>query len=128
MIPVEISQSSLRIELADQTTQDIARQTELDLIEELRLSTAIKYLAMQQHIARRYNQRLHPRSFRVNDLVLRKTEQARKPSPHGKLAANWDGPYRVTEVIGNGAYRLQTLEGKNLPNTWNVSSLKSYYS
>ncbi|XP_057758224.1 uncharacterized protein LOC130978235 [Arachis stenosperma] len=128
MIPVEISQSSLRTELADLTTQDIARQTELDLIEELRSSAAIKHLAMQQHIARRYNQRLQPRSFQIHDLVLRKTEQARKPPAHGKLAANWEGPYRVTKVIGNGAYRLQTLEGKDLPNTWNVSSLKLYYS
>ncbi|XP_072078031.1 uncharacterized protein [Arachis hypogaea] len=128
MIPVEIFQSSLRTELADQTTQNIARQTELDLIEELRSSAAIKHLAMQQHIAQRYNQRLQPRSFQVHDLVLRKTEQARKPPAHGKLAANWEGPYRVTEIIGNGAYRLQTLEGKDLPNTWNVSSLKLYYS
>ncbi|XP_057758495.1 uncharacterized protein LOC130979143 [Arachis stenosperma] len=128
MIPVEISQSSLRTELADLTTQDIARQTKLDLIEELRSSAAIKHLAMQQHIARRYNQRLQPRSFQVHDLVLRKTEQARKPPAHGKLAANWEDPYRVTEVIGNGAYRLQTLKGKDLPNTWNVYSLKLYYS
>nr|XP_025661188.1 uncharacterized protein LOC112756783 [Arachis hypogaea] len=51
MIHVEISQSSLRTELADQTTQDIAQQTELDLIEELRSSAAIKHLAIQQHIA-----------------------------------------------------------------------------
>ncbi|XP_072080968.1 uncharacterized protein [Arachis hypogaea] len=104
MIPVEISQSSLRTEMADHTTKDIARQSKLDLVEEVRSSTAIKHLAMQQHIARRYNKRLHPRSFQVNDLVLRKTEQARRPSTHGKLAANWEGPYRVTEVIGNGAY------------------------
>nr|XP_025617189.1 uncharacterized protein LOC112709521 [Arachis hypogaea] len=88
MIPVEISQSSLRTELADLTTQDLARQTELDLIEEIRSSAAIKHLAMQQHIARRYNQKLQPRSFQVHDLVLRKTEQARKPTTHGKLAAN----------------------------------------
>ncbi|XP_072066606.1 uncharacterized protein [Arachis hypogaea] len=127
MIPVEISQFSLRTEMADHTTKDIARQSELDLVE-VRSSTAIKHLAMQQHIARRYNKRLHPRSFQVNDLVLRKTEQARRPSTHGKLAANWEGPYRVIEVIGNGAYRLQTLDGKDLPNTWNVSSLKLYYS
>ncbi|XP_016164514.1 uncharacterized protein LOC107607039 [Arachis ipaensis] len=117
MIPVEISQSSLRTELADQTTQDMARQTELDLIEELRSSTAIKHLAMQQHIARRYNKQTQPRSFQVHDLVLQKTEQARKPPAHGKLAANWEGLYRVIEVIGNGAYRLQTLEGKDLPST-----------
>ncbi|XP_015945413.1 uncharacterized protein LOC107470527 [Arachis duranensis] len=128
MIPVEISQSSLRIEFADQTTKDTARRTELDLAEEVRSLTAVKHLAMQQHIARRYNKRLQPRSFQVHDLVLRKTEQARKPLAHGKLSANWEGPYRVTEVIGNGAYRLQTLEGKDLPNTCNVSSLKLYNS
>nr|XP_025647386.1 uncharacterized protein LOC112742363 [Arachis hypogaea] len=117
MIPVEISQSSLHTKMADHTTKDTTRQSELDLIEEVRTSTAIKQMAMQQLIARRYNKRLQPRSFQVHDFVLRKTEQARKPSAHGKLAANGEGPYRVTEVIGNGAYRLQTLEGKDLPNT-----------
>ncbi|XP_025639166.1 uncharacterized protein [Arachis hypogaea] len=128
MIPVEISQSSLRTEMADHTTKETARQFELDLLEEVISSTTIKQLVMQQHIARRYNQRLHPRSFQVNNIVLRKAEQARRPSSHGKLAANWEGPYRIIEVIGNGAYRLQTLDGKDLPNTWNVSSLKLYYS
>ncbi|XP_072071846.1 uncharacterized protein [Arachis hypogaea] len=111
MIPVKISQSSLRIEMDDHTTKDAARQSELDLLEEVRSSIAIKHLAMQQRIARRYNQRHHPRSFQVKDLVLRRTEQARKPSSHGKLAANWEGPYRIIKVIGNGAYQLQTLDG-----------------
>ncbi|XP_025685093.1 uncharacterized protein [Arachis hypogaea] len=63
MIPMEISQSSLRTELADQTTKDTARQTELNVAEEIRSTIVVKHLAMQQHIARRYNQRLQPRSF-----------------------------------------------------------------
>ncbi|XP_072087352.1 uncharacterized protein [Arachis hypogaea] len=128
MIPVEISQASLRTQLADHTTAHRTRQTDLDLVEEVRASAAITHRAMQQHIAWRYNQKLHPRSFQVNDLVLKKTEQARKPRNHGKLAANWEGLLWIIEVIGNGAYRLQTLYGNDLPNTWNVSSLKLYYS
>ncbi|XP_072073834.1 uncharacterized protein [Arachis hypogaea] len=128
MIPVEISQTSLRTQLADHIIIDTAHQFDLDILEELRSSTTITHRAMQQHIARRYNQKLHQRSFQVNDLVLRRTENVRKPSNHGKLAANWKGPFRVIQVIGNGAYRLQTLDGNTLPNTWNVSSLKLYYS
>ncbi|XP_072074148.1 uncharacterized protein [Arachis hypogaea] len=128
MIPVEISQASLQTQLADHTTADKPRQSDLDLVEEIRSLAAITHRAMQQHIARRYNQKLHPRSFQVNDLVLRRTEQARKPASHGKLAANREGRFRIMEVIGNGAYRLQTLHGNTLPNTWNVSSLKLYYS
>ncbi|XP_072081901.1 uncharacterized protein [Arachis hypogaea] len=73
MIPVEISQSSLRTQLADHTTAESNRHTDLDLVEEIRSSAAITHRAMQQHIARRYNKKSHPRSFQVNDLVLRRT-------------------------------------------------------
>jgi len=45
---------------------------------------------------------------------------------HGKLHPNWEGPYRVTRVIPGGAYVLSTLDGRRLPNTWNVASLRKY--
>ncbi|MCH84920.1 gag-pol polyprotein [Trifolium medium] len=46
----------------------------------------------------------------------------------GKLASNWEGPYRVQEAFGGGAYRLETLKGKTLPRTWNVANLRFYFS
>lgn len=45
----------------------------------------------------------------------------------GKLALNWEGPYRVTAVAGVGAYYLEDLEEKPLPLPWNVSNLKKYF-
>ncbi|XP_057724061.1 uncharacterized protein LOC130940023 [Arachis stenosperma] len=125
MIPMEVSQGSMRT-LAEEHNQ--ARQAELDLIEEVRETAAIRHQALQQQLSRRYGQKVNQRSFSKDDLVLRKTEQARRPPSHGKLAATWDGPYRIYEVLGRGAYKLEELDGTKLPNTWNVSSLKRYYS
>ncbi|XP_072062103.1 uncharacterized protein [Arachis hypogaea] len=55
MIPVEISQASLQTQLADHTTSLTSRETDLELIEEIRYLATITHRAMQQHIARRYN-------------------------------------------------------------------------
>ncbi|XP_072052252.1 uncharacterized protein [Arachis hypogaea] len=107
---------------------DHARRAELDLIEEVRATAAVRHKALQQRIGQCHNKRVRLRSFHIGDLVLRKTEEARRPPSHGKLAATWEGPYRIHQVIGKGAYRLEELDGKILPNTWNVSSLKQYYS
>ncbi|XP_025647999.1 uncharacterized protein [Arachis hypogaea] len=125
MIPLEISQNSIRTYIDN---QDEARRSELDIIEEIRDIAALKQRAVQQAIARQYNKSVKSRSFVKGDLVLRKTETARKPPTHGKLAANWDGPYRVSNVLGQGAYKLESLDGKLMPSTWNVSSLKKFYS
>ncbi|XP_072084746.1 uncharacterized protein [Arachis hypogaea] len=125
MIPMEISQDSLRT-LTEH--HDEARQAELDLIEEIREISAIRHRALQQQLSRRHSRKVQPRTFNTGDLVLRKTEQARRPSFHGKLAAAWDGPYRVCEVLGRGAYKLEQLDGTTIPNTWNINSLKQYYS
>ena len=46
----------------------------------------------------------------------------------GKFSANWDGPYPIREDAEGGAYRLEQLSGEEIPNTWNVSHLKFYFS
>jgi len=45
-----------------------------------------------------------------------------------KLAPKWSRPYRIREVIGNEAYCLKTLDGGLIPRTWNVATLKFYFS
>jgi len=79
-------------------------------------------------VARRYNAKVKPQSFVEGDLVWRKTDDARKKFTHGKLVPNWEGRYRVTEDLNNGAYRLEYLSVKEIPNTWNATHLKMYYS
>ena len=55
----------------------------------------------------------------------------RKAHPYqleNKLPPKWTGPFRVIEALGNGAYRLETLEDEAIPRTWNAANLKSYFS
>jgi len=37
-------------------------------------------------------------------------------------------PFRVTEVLENEAYRLETLEGGVIPRTWNAANIKFYFN
>ena len=60
----------------------------------------------------------------AGDLVCRKLAVARLVEAHGALAPNWEDLVQVLEVIGNGAYRLETLDGEPIPRTWNGDNLR----
>jgi len=45
-----------------------------------------------------------------------------------KFSANWDGQYQIHKDVGGGAYKLEQLSKDEIPNTWNVSHLKFYFS
>ncbi|XP_015941368.1 uncharacterized protein LOC107466873 [Arachis duranensis] len=128
LIPVEVGVPTLRAELYDEQHNVNARNAELDLADEDREIAAFKQRAKKQLAERKHNKRVHSRTFNGGDLVLRQTEEARRPLTHGKLAANWEGPFRIAKVLGLGAYQLQTLQGNTIPGNWNVSSLKMYRS
>ena len=62
----------------------------------------------QRKMARYYDQKVKPRSYKPSDLVLKKLLHARKNPTHGKLGPNWEGPYIVSRVVRPGNYELQT--------------------
>ncbi|XP_016206026.1 uncharacterized protein LOC107646349 [Arachis ipaensis] len=66
---------------------------------------------IQSTTERKHNKRVVTRTFDEGDLVLKRTEKARRPPSHGKFTANWEGPFRIFKVLGMGAYQLQTLQG-----------------
>jgi len=54
--------------------------------------------------------------------------EARRIPAEGKFNANWEGPFKIRENLQNGAYRLEHLDGREVPRTWNASHLKMYFS
>ncbi|KAI9109814.1 hypothetical protein K1719_018855 [Acacia pycnantha] len=101
---------------------------ELDLVDEVRIAAHCRDLAAKQLISTRYNKKVRPRGFDKGSLVLRRADIGNKNASEGKLAPNWEGPYRVTESTGKGAYKLETLQKKAVKRTWNADKLKAYYS
>ncbi|RDX96551.1 hypothetical protein CR513_20784, partial [Mucuna pruriens] len=85
----------------------------------------IKEYAVNATVAKKYNERLIPRRFNIVDLVLRKIT---RKGESNKLSPLWEGPFRVIEEVGRGAYRLEQLDRKKIPRTWNAISLRMYYS
>ena len=55
------------------------------------------------------------RPLAVGDLVIRKVVKAAMNPAWGKLGPNWKGSYRITSVAGIGAYYLEDLEEKAVP-------------
>jgi hypothetical protein len=43
-------------------------------------------------------------------------------------APPWEGPFTVAKLTGSGSYRLQTLEGEDVNNSWNVDQLCRFYA
>ena len=54
-------------------------------------------------------------------------DAAKEKQWSGKLSPKWKGPYYIHEIIGKGAYKLRTLEGKVLKNPYNIKHLKKYF-
>ena len=44
-----------------------------------------------------------------------------------KLAPTLEVPYRVTSIVGAGAYYLEDLDERLLSWPWNVHNLKKFY-
>ncbi|KAI3461303.1 hypothetical protein Pfo_017966 [Paulownia fortunei] len=122
--PAEIGEPSWRMTNYAPQHNDNALRVNLDLIEELREKAASRSEMYKARMARAYNMKVHSRSFQVGDLVLRKAEVSR---PIGKLDPKWEGPYKVVEIVNAAAYRLQRMDGKDVPPSTAFSMTKTSY-
>nr|KYP31334.1 Gypsy retrotransposon integrase-like protein 1 [Cajanus cajan] len=125
MILVEIGEPSFRRAHFNGLNNEAELQTNLDLAEEIRDRAVVIAEAAKQRHKRRFDSKVKPREFREGDLVWRATGEARKDPRQGKLAPNWDGPYRVRHNLNNGAYKLEYLSGEPIPRTWELLAFKS---
>ena len=100
---------------------------QFDSLEESQEAATIRLVDYQQKLARRYNRDMRIREFWVGDLVLRKAVGSVWDINARKLALNWEGPYRVTVIAGVGAYYLEDIKERPLPQLWNVWKLRKFY-
>ncbi|XP_025664473.1 uncharacterized protein [Arachis hypogaea] len=119
VIPVEIGDPSPR-----KTVGGNDEGAERDLIDEVRSIAHLKELALKQRISLRYNHGVIRREFVTDDLVLRRNDIGPPTPGEGKLTPNWEGPYRIKAAIGKGAYKLEWLNGNEVPRTWNAANLR----
>nr|GEW56716.1 reverse transcriptase domain-containing protein [Tanacetum cinerariifolium] len=103
VIPTEIRMPTYRTAVVDVVHNDEELRLNLDLLEERRERVKIREAKGQIN----------------DDKVLQCLGQR-------KLGPKWEGPYEVTEALGDGSYKLRSTDGTVLPRTWNIVNLKCY--
>nr|GEV82068.1 reverse transcriptase domain-containing protein [Tanacetum cinerariifolium] len=73
-----------------------------------------------------YALRVRGVAFKPGDFVYHNNDASHAVAG-GKLGPKWEGPYEVTDALGNRAYKLRSTDGTMLPRTWNVTNLKRCY-
>ena len=123
---MEVEVNTLRVANKDEESNAQDLRINLDILEEKREKSGMCQAAYKHATERYYNQRVKEKAFRVGEYVLRKNK-ASQAQPQGKLGPTWEGPYKFTEANRNGAYVLETMEGRQIPKTWNARNLKKYF-
>nr|GEV39652.1 reverse transcriptase domain-containing protein [Tanacetum cinerariifolium] len=126
VIPAKIRMPTYRTAAVDVVYNDEELWLNLDLLEERRERAAICEAKAKLKMTKYYNARVRGVTFRPGDFVYRSND-ASHAVKGGKLGPKWEGPYEVTEALGDGAYKLRSMDGTILPKTWNIANLKRCY-
>ena len=127
VLPIELVEPTLRVMLYKEDDNWEAMKLALDFLPERRGNAALRHKIYRLQMARAYNKRVLKRPLKVGDFVLRKMEVVGRANDQGKMTPNWEGPYKIKEEVRDGTYRLETLDGRPVPRTWNVDNLKKYH-
>ncbi|KAL2247788.1 UNVERIFIED_CONTAM: Gag-Pol polyprotein [Sesamum indicum] len=125
IIPVEIGEESQRVIQYEPETNRKERSFDLTVIEEKREVAYARILHHKGLMMKSHDRKIRPRQLQVGDLVFKKVEASKHV---GKLEPPWEGPYKVNEIRRRGTYKLQDMQGRDLPRPWNIQNLKKFYA
>ncbi|GJS77469.1 reverse transcriptase domain-containing protein [Tanacetum coccineum] len=100
----------------DTVHNDEELRLNLDLLEERHERAAIREAKAKLKITKYYNARVRGVTFRPGDFIYCSNEASHAMDGR-KLGQKWEVPYEVTEALGDGAYKLRSMDGAILPRT-----------
>ena len=124
VLPSDIAFGAPRIQNYDETEDEMTRRTDIDSIEEHRLTASLQDARYEQHLWRCHVRNVQERDFNIGDLVLRRIQST--TGAH-KLSSPWEGPFIVSRVVVPGTYCLQREVGTYEGNPWNIEHLCRFY-
>jgi hypothetical protein len=125
ILPTDMMWESLAVEQYDEGISEDIRRVDIDGLEEARRAALIQSARYLEGIRRYHDRNVNEHSFNVGDQVL---HRIRNTEGLHKLSLPWEGPFSISKVIGPGSYRLQTLEGDDVSNSWNIDQLRRFYA
>ncbi|KAI3719985.1 hypothetical protein L6452_20892 [Arctium lappa] len=123
VLPIEVRLPTSRHTSVEHNLVDLSY--DLDALEELREAAHIHMVAQKQVVERHFNKNVQIKVFQEGDYVLRRVFQNTQEVNAGKLSTKWEGPYQISSIVGKGTYKIQTLDDRDIPRSWNAVHLKS---
>jgi hypothetical protein len=125
ILPADVMWDSPAVEHYDEGVSEDSRRVDIDRLEEARCAALVQSTRYLEGIRRYHDCNVKERSLDVGDLVLHRIQNTERLH---KLSSPWEGPFTVAKVTGPGSYRLQTLEGEDVNNSWNIDQLCRFYA
>jgi hypothetical protein len=119
MLPTEVEHESFHMQHFSEEQWDESLVNDLTRLEELHEITVIQSAKHQQAMKRYHGRNMSSHSFQVGDIQMTKDRH--------KLYPTREGPYEVVELTQPGSYRLQRLDGSEVPTSWNDDQLRPFY-
>nr|GEU47444.1 reverse transcriptase domain-containing protein [Tanacetum cinerariifolium] len=94
----------------DVVNNDEELRLNLELLEERRERAAICEAKAKSKMIKYYNARVRGVTFKPGEFVYRNNDASHAVAG-GKLGPKWEGPYEVIEALGDGAYKLRSMDG-----------------
>ncbi|PNX70924.1 retrotransposon protein [Trifolium pratense] len=100
---------------------------ELVDVDEERLQALDALVRQKERIAKAYNKKVKPKAFNLGDLVWKVIlPMDRRDRVFGKWSPNWEGPFKISQVLSNGAYEIEELTPEQRSVNMNGKYLKKY--
>jgi hypothetical protein len=125
ILPADVVWDSPAVEHYDEGISEDSRRVDIDGLEEACCAALVQSARYMEGIRCYHDRNVKDCSFNVGDLVLRCIQNTE--GLH-KLNSPCEGPFTVAKVTGLGSYRLQTLEGEVVNNSWDVDQLCRLYA
>lgn len=84
-------------------------------LEEQRDAALQQFFRYQVVVKRWFEKRDKIKAFRISDLVLLWDKANEKKGDHQKFDKLWLGLYQIAEILGENAFRLNSLMGEPIP-------------
>ena len=124
ILPADVMWKSPVVEQYEESAAEETRHLDLDSLKQARCTTLIQSAKYLEGIRCYHDRNIKERSFNPGDMVLKRIQDTK--GLH-KLNSPWEGPFIVSKVTGPGSYRLQTLTGEEVNNSWNIEHLCRFY-
>jgi hypothetical protein len=128
---VEVNLDNLRIAQQNELSAVDYHNLMLDRLDEVsdeRIKALGEIERDKLRVARAYNKRVKEILFQVGDLIWKTIlHVGSRSNKFGKWSSNWEGSYRIKEVLLENSYMVQSVQGTSLPRAFNRKYLKKNY-